>query len=62
MSNIEQLIESGVIPADYAENLSESELYAISSLSEDEVKFMISGALKLGPEFFEKHCPHGIYF
>ena len=59
--NLKTLIEAGVIPNDY-KHLTEAEKTAIETLSDHEVKALISTKTKLGHEFFSKHASHGMLY
>lgn len=62
MNNLDALKDAGVITADCEEHLTDDDRTAIGSLTEEEVASMISGGQKLGQKFFERMCPHGIFF
>ena len=59
--NLKTLTEAGVIPKDY-KHLTEAEKTAIKTLSDPEVKAIISTKTKMGHEFFAKHAPHGMLY
>lgn len=60
--NLQALIQAGVVPDRCRDDLTDEDIEAINSLTDDEVTYMISGAQKLGDDFFKRHCPHGFYF
>lgn len=62
MTNLDTLKDAGVINADCIEHMTDDDRTAIDSLTADEIAAMISGGQKLGQNFFERMCPHGIYF
>lgn len=62
-SNLESLVEAGVIPADSVDDLTDDDLTAIESMSQEEVTSVITITRKLGgKDFFKKLCPHGAFF
>jgi len=61
-NNLGVLIEAGVIPEGTRNELTDEDLVAIESLSQEEVSTVISVTGKLGDEFFKKLCPHGAFF
>lgn len=62
MTNLEALKDAGVIAAECEDHMTDDDRAAVDSLTTDEISAMISGGQKLGQNFFERLCPHGIYF
>lgn len=59
-TNLEQLKDAGLIDSDY--KFTDDEKTAIESLTDAEVKHLISSKQKLGDAFIKKHMPHGMMF